>query len=442
MMRRLPLFLFLICLISLNTTFVASAADRSVLLVELTDTIDHISKDIFTDALAQAHDMDAAAVILILQTPGGGLKETFEIAESIDTSEIPVVGYVYPTGASAWSAGTFILLSTHIAAMADHSIIGSCQPVEIGFTGSRVINDSKTINALVQWLTERASIYGRNTTLAEEFIRINRNVNASVALEQGVIEFTANTLTELLSSIDGKMVKTTIGNTTLETANSWIRWFSPPLQTQIRKILSNPVLSSLLLMLGIFSLLAGISAPGYGAEVFGVVAILLSLIGSGFAVTELSILFIVIGVLLLVLELWAIPGFGVVGIGGIICLVIGSVFLIPTYPNQQWVISMAWVDTFLVVLIVTVILFAVFFLFLLYKIVEVRKKKRVVGEFVGETALTVDTLTPDMIGYVRFKGELWQASSDQIIEKNTKVLITGKDGAVLLVVPLDISPKH
>lgn len=442
MMRRIPLFLFIICLVSLSTSLVLSASGRSVLVVELTDTIDHISTEIFNDALIQAQDMDAAAVILLLHTPGGGLKETFEIVEAIDTSTIPIVGYVYPTGASAWSAGTFILLSTHIAAMADHSIIGSCQPVEISVTGTRVINDSKTINALVQWLTERAAMHGRNTTLAEEFIRINRNVNSSNALKQGAIEFTAHTLSELLSSIDGLMVTTSSGNTTLETANSSIVWFSPSIQTQILKILSNPVLSSLLLMLGVFSILIGISAPGYGAEVFGVVALLFSFIGSGFAITELSILFIVIGVLLLVLELLVIPGFGVVGIGGIICLIIGSVFLIPTYPNQQWVISLAWVETFLVVLIVTVILFAAFFIFLLYKILEVRKRKRVVGEFIGETALTIDRLRPGENGYVRFKGELWQASSEKIIEKNTKVLILKKDGAVLFVSPQDTSTKH
>ena len=195
-------------------------------------------------------------------------------------------------------------------------------------------------------------------------------------------------------------------------------------------------------MIGIFALIFGISSPGFGAEVFGVIAILLSLIGSGFGLSTISIIFIIIGCLLLIIEIFVTPGFGVIGLGGIICLIIGSVFLIPTYPNQQWVISMAWVDTFLVVLIVAVVLFAAFFLFLLYKVLEVRKKKRVVGEFVGETALTIDRLTPGEVGYVRFKGELWQALSDQVIEKNIKVKITGKDGAILNVRPLKASTKH
>jgi len=441
MMKRYFLLLSVLCVL-LSIIPVVTADEPGVLIVELTDTIDSISVEIFTDAITEAEDMGASAVVLLLDTPGGGLQETFDIVDAMEQSPIPIIGFVYPEGAHAWSAGTFLLLSTHVAAMANHSIIGSCQPVEISFTGTRVINESKTINALVQWLTERASMHGRNTTLAEQFIRVNRNVNASDALKLHAIEFTANSISGLLDEVDGYVVKTDAGNVTLRTRDASIVWFTPSLQTTLMKFLTNPVLSSLLLMLGIFSLLAGISAPGYGAEVFGVVAILLSLIGSGFAVTELSILFIVIGGLLLVLEILVIPGFGVVGIGGIICLIIGSVFLIPTYPNQQWVISMAWVDTFLIVLIVAVVLFAGFFLFLLYKVLEIRKKKRVVGEFVGETAITIDRLTPAEVGYVRFKGELWQALSDQVIEKNVKVKITGKDGAILSVKPLKSSTKH
>ena len=103
---------------------------------------------------------------------------------------------------------------------------------------------------------------------------------------------------------------------------------------------------------------------------------------------------------------------------------------------------MAWVETFLVVLLVAVVLFAAFFLFLLYKILEIRKKKRVVGEFAGETAVTIDKLTPGAVGYVRFKGELWQATSAQVIEKNVNVEIIGKEGVILHVKPLEMSTKH
>ena len=155
MMKRYILFILSFLCFLLSFSHVVMADDPSVLVVELTDTIDNISVEIFTNAMREAEDMDASAVILVLDTPGGGLQETFDIADIIDQSTIPVIGFVYPEGASAWSAGTFLLLSAHVAVMADHSIIGSCQPVEISFTGTRFINESKTINALVQYPLEQ-----------------------------------------------------------------------------------------------------------------------------------------------------------------------------------------------------------------------------------------------------------------------------------------------
>ncbi|HWR63824.1 MAG TPA: nodulation protein NfeD, partial [Candidatus Thermoplasmatota archaeon] len=170
-------FFFLLLLFSVSTT----AQTSKVLLVDITDTIDQSTVEVMTDSLKQAEADNAQAVILLLNTPGGGLDQTFEIAALIKESDIPIIGYVSPSGATAWSAGTFILLSTPLAAMADHTIIGSCQPIETTLEGTRFINDSKIINALVEWLQERAVMYGRNETLAKLFITENRNVNATVA---------------------------------------------------------------------------------------------------------------------------------------------------------------------------------------------------------------------------------------------------------------------
>lgn len=188
-------------------------------------------------------------------------------------------------------------------------------------------------------------------------------------------------------------------------------------------------------MLGIFALIFGISSPGFGAEVFGVIAILLSLIGSGFAISTLSIIFIIIGCLLLIIEIFATPGFGVIGIGGIICLAIGSIFLVPSYPNREWLISMEYMETAIVISLVVIVLIAIFFVFLLYKVLQIRNKKRVIGVFIGEKARTIDRITPGEPGYVRFKGEYWQARSDTTIEQGTKVVIVDKDESVLIVKP-------
>jgi membrane-bound serine protease (ClpP class) len=348
-----------------------------------------------------------------------------------------VIGFVHPKGAAAWSAGTFILLSTHLAAMTPFSIIGSCHPVQITATGTELINDSKTINALVGWIQARANQYNRNATLAKEFITKNRNVNATIALDRNVIEFVADDVKSLLDKVDGTMVTVRSGTVILSTANATIDKYFPPLQIQFLEFISNPLLTSVLLILGIFAVIFGISAPGFGAEVFGVIAIILSLAGSGFAISELSILFLVLGGILLLLELLVIPGFGVVGIGGIISLFIGTVFLVPTYTTREWVISTVWIDTIIIVLLVLMGLFAGFFIFLLYKILKIRKKRHAIGLFSGEIAETVDSIEPQNPGYVRFKGELWYAKANTSIPSGTKVIIEKKEGSALFVRPVE-----
>jgi membrane-bound serine protease (ClpP class) len=439
-LTRIKLFIFFFLFLLLCNSIAASQS--TVLVVEMNDTIDRATVEILSEAIQEAERQSHDVIILTLYTPGGGLQETFEIADIIENSSLPIVGYVYPKGAYAWSAGTFILMSAHIAAMADNTIIGSCQPVEISIEGTRPINDSKTINALVSWLQERAAIHKRNTTLVKEFITQNRNINASIALQEGVIEYSANSINELLDRIDGANITTSEGSITLHTANATVQYFSPSFQVEFIKFISNPILTSLLFMIGIFALIFGLSSPGFGAEVFGVIAILISLIGSGFSISELSLIFLAIGGILLFIELFVTPGFGVIGVGGMICFIVGSIFLIPTYSSREWVIAMSWIDNLILIIIITGILVSIFFVFLLYKILEIRKKKKAVGEFKGEIAKTIDALTPNEAGYIRFKGELWQAQSEKAIEKNKKVKIIKKDGSLLIVKPSDGNTKH
>jgi len=435
MMRILTLSLIFLFLIGASFTFCVSAEESSVLIIEINDTIDQSTVELLKGGLEEAEYQEVEALILLLDTPGGGVQQTFEIAEMIQESPIPVIGYVYPKGSAAWSAGTFILLSTHIASMADHTIIGSCQPVIVTLEGTKTLNDSKTINALVEWIQERTRMYNRNETIAKEFITLNRNVNATRAKELGAVEFVSSSIDSLIENIDGLNITTSNGEITINTKGANQIIYRPSIAVSLMKILSNPVLTSLLLMLGIFALLFGISSPGFGAEVFGVIAILLSLVGSGFAISTLSIIFIIIGCLLLLIEIFATPGFGVIGLGGIISLVIGSIFLVPSYspPTTEWMISMEWINDVIIILIVAAALIAVFFVFLLYKVIEIRGKKKAVGVFIGEKAKTIDKINPEKQGYVRFKGELWQAKSDSAIEPNVHVIIVGKEESTLIV---------
>jgi membrane-bound serine protease (ClpP class) len=429
--HSLILIFFFLIFFSFNTL----AQSSNVLVVEITGTIDQSTVELLKESMQQARSEKSEVIILLLDTPGGGLQETFEIADMINESNIPVVGYVYPSGSYAWSAGTFILMSTHIAAMANFTVIGSCQPVEITAEGTKYITESKIINALVSWIQTRAEMYGRNKTIAGKFITENLDLNATLAEEYGVVELVSPSIDELLLDINGTLVQTSKGTVILDTLGANQIVYSPSLGIQFMKFFSNPILTSLLLILGIFALIFGISSPGYGAEVFGVIAILLSLIGSGFAIPLLSIIFIIIGCLLLIIEIFATPGFGIIGIGGIILLILGGIFLIPSYSTTGWVISMDWINDAMLVLVSAAVIIAVFFIFLLYKVIQVRKKKAAVGTFVGETAKTVDRISPDKSGYVRFKGELWLATSDTIIEPNKKVIVLQKDESTLKVKP-------
>ncbi|KYK33599.1 MAG: peptidase S14 [Thermoplasmatales archaeon SG8-52-3] len=425
------IFIFFIFILSSISSY---AQGSNVLVVEVTDTIDQYTVEIFKESLEQAKSEKSVAIILLLDTPGGGLEQTFEIADIINKSEIPFVGYVYPQGSAAWSAGTFILMSCHIAAMADYTIIGSAQPVEITVEGSKLVTDSKRINALVSWIQTRAEMHNRNKTIVAKFITENLNINETSALDYQVIEYVSPSINQLLLDINGSSIVTSSGEVIIFTIDVKQINYSPSIGISIMKFLSNPILTSLLLMLGIFALIFGISSPGFGAEVFGVIAILLSLIGSGFGISILSIIFIIIGCLLIIVEIFATPGFGVIGIGGIICLLFGGIFLIPNY-STDWVITMDWINQAITIILVIAVIIAIFFTFLIYKIIQVRKKKTAMGTFIGETAKTVDMITPYKTGYIRFKGELWQATSDITISPNTKVIIVEKDESVLKISP-------
>ncbi len=430
---KLKFYFFILLLILFFSITCKASENSNVLLVEINGTIDRATVEILKESMQQANNENSEAIILLLNTPGGGLQETFEIAEMINTSEIPVVGYVYPVGSAAWSAGTLILISTHIAAMSDYTVIGSAQPVEITLEGTKLVNDSKTINALVKWIETRAELYGRNQSIVGKFITENLDLNSTMAKEYGVIEFVSSSIEQLLSEINGTKVTTARGEIIIDTINARQIKYSPSFGIILMKFFSNPVLSSLLLMIGIFALIIGISTPGFGAEVFGIIAILLSIVGSGFAISTLSIIFLIIGSILLIIEIFVTPGFGVIGIGGIITLLVGAIFLIPSYSTNKWVINMDWINDAIILLVVVVIFIAIFFTFLLYKIIQAKKKKAAVGTFIGEEAKTIDRITPDKPGYVRFKGEYWQATSDTTIETNSKVIIVGKDESTLKV---------
>jgi membrane-bound serine protease (ClpP class) len=371
-------------------------------------------------------------VIITLSTPGGTLDAMLRIIQSIDNSQVPVIGYVTPQGATAWSAGTYILMATHLAAMAPSTIIGSCQPVEYSVTGSVPVNDSKIINAVLQVMVTQAGNRGRNVTLASEFVTENTNVNDAGALASGVIEIRASSLEDLLQQADGRAVNTIVGNTTLHIAGAQVEQYSYSIRDIVLGALSDPLLANILFIVGIFGLIYGFSTPGAGGEVIGGICLIMGVIGMGFDVNLTAVVAIIIGAVLLIYELLT-PGFGVIGTGGIILLALGALFIVPFSP-EKWALPAQYYTTFTEAIIAAALVFGAIFGFAAYKIIQVRRRKPTIRtEISGETVEATDGAKPGEVGFVMYKGELWNARSASGLKKGQRYRVLSKDGPVLVV---------
>ncbi len=428
--RRIALILATsVLLLSVLAARADGQTARRVLVAPLTGEIGRPTVDFLIEAIDAAESGGYAALVLRIDTPGGALLETFEIVQRIFTSRVPVIGYVAPPGAHAFSAGTIILESTDFAAMAPGTTIGSVQPVTIGPTGIEPVTDPKIVNAVIGSLNQSLTEQGRNVSLARAFVVDNLNLGPTAAKDARAIEAVASSVPDLLVQADGRTTK--LKGVTLATAGAEIHEFAPSLRNQAIALLSNPLASSLLLVLGIYAFVFGISAPGHGAEILGMFLIVLALIGLGFSISPLALLLIVVGVAFLIVELKK-PGFGVFGVAGIAAIVMGGFFLAP-WRVRDYAISPDYQITFLAALLTPAAAFGGFFLFALYKVGKVRRQKPVVGALVGEEAEVLDPISPGEKGYVLHRAEMWLATSDEAIAPGERVTIEAKEGPVLTV---------
>jgi len=417
--------IYLLFLLIFLLTPLSLAADPA-LVVEVKGTITPASDDIFAAALEEAGAEGCQAVIMVLNTPGGGLAETMNMLEQMEGTELPIIGYVSPEGATAWSAGTLLLLSSDVAAMAPHTIIGSAQPVRLSPTGeTEPVNDSKTKNAIVALIEEKARKHGRNASASRDFVLANLNLNAEEAKKYGVIEYVSPSLKDLLEQINGTRAK----NVTLLTSGAEIIPFEPPANLQFLAIISDPMIAGLLLLVGLYALIFGLSSPGAGAEIFGVIALAMGLIGLGFNLNLGAFFLVLLGLGLILAELHS-HSFGILAVAGLICVIAGSILLVPTsYP--QWYLPGQYQRSIAAAFILPSLIMGGFLAFAIYKVARVRFAPPVVGIFEEEEAVALDRLDPK--GYVQFHGEYWQAESDEAVEPGERVIIVEKRGTVLRV---------
>ncbi|MBE0520416.1 nodulation protein NfeD [Candidatus Bathyarchaeota archaeon] len=422
--RILVIILLFSMWLGVHTSFESSS--DSVIVIKLDGVINFAASELVREGMDEAYKIDAKAVVLLLNTPGGLLDATFNIIDLIERSSIPVVSFVHPKGATAWSAGTFIVLSSHVAAMAPFSILGSCAPR--AYPTGELVEDPKLINSLTGYIVQRAEWHGRNETIAEKFVTENLNIGAEDAKNYGVIEIVANTLEELLEELAEK------GQLTIQTKNAAIHYFGASIRVRVLRIISDPMIAYLLFTLGVFGVIFGFFTAGYEGEIIGCILLILGLIGLGYNVDLFTIVLISLGGVLIFVEMRE-PGLQFFGPAGIVCLSVGTLLLLRFDP-ARWLISPEWYQPFMLIVIALVAILTVFSALVLYKIVKAKKKRLTVLEFIGGVGRTIDEIGPEKVGFIRFHGEYWKAHSDTIIKPNQKVKILAKEGLTLIVEPL------
>jgi membrane-bound serine protease (ClpP class) len=386
--------------------------------------------DFIHRSIEKARDTHAECLIIHLNTPGGLLQSTREIVGDFLESDIPIVVYVSPGGAQAGSAGVFVTMAAHIAAMAPGTNIGAAHPVTLqgqpdSIMGAKITNDAA---AFIRTIAEKRN---RNLVWAEEAVRKSVAITETEALSKNVIDLIAKNDRELLEKIDGRQVTTIKGIETLHVSDAKIDTYEMGWMERILDLLSDPNIAYILFMLGTYGLLFELYNPGsIFPGIVGVVSLLLAFYSMHtLPVNYAGLALIVFGIILFLLEI-KITSHGMLTIGGIISLTLGSFMLIRT-PTGLEVVAISWK-----VIVATVAMTAFFFVFLLGLGLRAQRRKPTTGQegLVGAIGETVDQLNPD--GTIRIHGELWNASSNSgKIPKNAPVRIVSVKNLRLIVEP-------
>ena len=384
------------------------------------------------EGLREAEEMNVESVLIELDTPGGLVSSTLKITEAILNSKTPVITYVTPKGAIAASAGSFVLISGNIAAMAPGTTTGAAMPVEIGIEGRKPA-DEKTINFYAGYIESIAASRGRNATQAKRFVTENDVLNENTALERGIIDLIAEDETELLNKVDGMTVKIGNENRTLATKNASLYIKERTIRSSLLEALSNPQIAFILLIVGMYGLIFGFMSPGtYVPEMIGAICMILALYGMGlFDINMFGVLLIIIAVILFIAEALT-PTFGILTLGGAVCLIIGAIIL----PKEPLLLNPEWFRSFLLTAIGIAAASAVFFFFAIGAVLKMRKRRAKVGaeELIGKIT-KAETDIDEEGGTIKIRGEIWNASTveGEKIKEGEKVEIVNREGLTLMV---------
>ncbi|MBA2328084.1 MAG: nodulation protein NfeD [Flavisolibacter sp.] len=392
-------------LLLLSLPFCVKAQNSKVFSITVDGSINPSSANFIERSIKKATAENAEAVLIHLNTPGGLLKSTRVIVGHILESEVPVIVYVSPGGAHAGSAGVFITMAAHVAAMAPGTNIGAAHPVSMqGGTDSTM--NTKATNDAVAFIKTIAQKRNRNSEWAEEAVTKSVSITGSEALDLNVIDMIAVTTNQLLNEIDGRTVEVNSGSRTISTRQTQVQVVEMSFIEKILNIISDPNIAYILLMLGFYGLLFELYSPG---AIFPGVIGGLGLILGFYALAALPLNYaglalIIFGIVLFVLEI-KVTSYGILTIGGVVSLLLGSLMLI----KEETTFEVIRISTS--VIITTTALTTLFFLFLIGAGLKAQKGKPVTGieGFIGEVGVVLEDLDPE--GTVRVHGEIWRAAS-------------------------------
>lgn len=419
-------------------------------LLDLKGPVGPAASDYIHRGIDKAWGQRAKVIVLRIDTPGGLDSSMREIVKSLLQSPLPVVSFVAPSGARAASAGTYILYASHVAAMAPGTNLGAATPVQIGGglpvpkapgkkdeegeknqtekTKRKPTIADKAVNDAVAYIRSLAQMRGRNANWAEKAVREAASLSAEEALKEGVIDMMANDVDDLLTKLDGREVVVLGQTRLLQTSGLKIETIEPDWRTQLLGTITNPNIAYVLMLIGIYGLILEFYSPGVLVPgVIGGICLLVALYSfqllpinyAGFAL-------ILLGLALMVAEAFA-PSFGILGIGGVIAFVFGSIMLLETdVPGFgiSWMLigSIAAVSAGLFILAVTML-------------VRARSRPVVSGpeEMVGSTGQVIDW--EGHAGTVRVHGEVWKARATKALDAGGPVRVNEIDGLTLVVQP-------
>jgi membrane-bound serine protease (ClpP class) len=443
------IFLFAITALLLNMVS-ADRAGHHALLLSIDGAIGPATEDYIERALISAGETQAELVVIRMDTPGGLDTAMRGIIKQITNSAIPVASYVAPTGSRAASAGTYILYASHIAAMAPGTNLGAATPVQLGgispasskekdddtkpVAGKAPVDagdakQQKLINDAVAYIRGLAELHGRNQQWAEKAVREAASLQASEAMKLDVIDVIAVDMSDLLEQINNREVLVRGQKRTLHTSGLVIAQLDPDWRSRLLSVITNPNAAYILLLIGIYGLIFEFSNPGAIVPgTVGAICLLLALYAFQLLpINYAGVGLILLGVALMVGEAFQ-PSFGMLGIGGVIAFVIGSIILMDT-ELPGFGIDISVIITFTVSSVLM-------FVFIVGMAVKARRRPVVSGleELIGGQATVIDDFVQS--GAVTIHSETWQASSETPLHKGQKVKVTDLQGLTLQVEPL------